>query len=87
MLTKQVEWGGGREAFCQGTTTVVNLVISGKDKTYKCTGARCNETCNIDLYERQISNSNSNTNRQYGKSVLLGKTSGNSQLRSATSSQ
>ena len=42
-----------------------NLVISGKDKTYQYTGAHCSETCNIDLYQRQIRNSNPLTNRQY----------------------
>ena len=42
-----------------------NLVISGKDKTYQYTGAHCSETCNIDLYQRQIGNSNPLTNRQH----------------------
>ena len=64
-----------------------NLVISGKDKTYQYTGAHCSETCNIDLYQRQIGNSNPLTNRQYDSSVLLGKNGGNSQSRTATSSQ
>ena len=64
-----------------------NLVISGKDKTYQYTGAHCSETCNIDLYQRQIRNSNPLTNRQYDSSVLLGKNGGNSQSRTATSSQ
>ena len=64
-----------------------NLVISGKDKTYQYTGAHCSETCNIDLYQKQIGNSNPLTNRQYDSSVLLGKNGGNSQSRTATSSQ
>ena len=64
-----------------------NLVISGKGKTYQCIGAHYSETCNIDLYQRQISNSNPLTNRQYNSSVLLGKNGGNSQSRTATSSQ
>ena len=64
-----------------------NLVISGKVKTYQYTGAHCSETCNIDLYQRQIGNSNPLTNRQYDSSVLLGKNGGNSQPRTATSSQ
>ena len=42
-----------------------NLVISGKDKTYQYTGAHCSETCNNDLHQRQIGNSNPLTNRQY----------------------
>ena len=42
-----------------------NLVISGKDKTYEYTGAHCSGTCNIDLYQRQIGNSNPLTNRQH----------------------
>ena len=42
-----------------------NLVISGKDKTYQYTGGHCSETWNIDLYQRQIRNSNPLTNRQY----------------------
>ena len=64
-----------------------NLVISGKDKTFQYTGAHCSETCNIDLYQRQIGNSNPLTNRQYDSSVLLGKNGENSQSRTATSSQ
>ena len=31
-----------------------NLVISGKDKTYQCTGAHCSETCNIDLIKGKL---------------------------------
>ena len=64
-----------------------NLVISGKDKTYQYTRAHCSKTCNTDLYQRQIRNSNPLTNRQYDSSVLLGKNGGNSQSRTATSSQ
>ena len=64
-----------------------NLVISGKDKTYQYTGAHCSETSNIDLYQRQIGNSNPLTNRQYDSSVLLGKIGGNSQSRTATNNQ
>ena len=61
-----------------------NLVISGKDKTYQYTGAHCSETCNIDLYHRQIGNSNPLTNKQYDSSVLV-KMGGS--LSPATSSQ
>ena len=64
-----------------------NLVISGKDKTYQYTGAHCSETANIDLYQRQIRNSNPLTNRQYDSSVLLGKNGENSQSKTATSSK
>ena len=53
-----------------------NLVISGKDKTYQYTRAHCSETCNIDLYQRQIRNRNPLTNKQYDNSVLLGKNGG-----------
>ena len=53
-----------------------NLVISGKDKTYQCSGAHCSETCNIDLYQRKIGNSNPLINRQYDSSFLLGKIAG-----------
>ena len=64
-----------------------DLVISGKDKTYQCTGAHCSETFNIDLYHREIRNINPLAYRQYGSSVLLGKNGKNSQSRTATSSQ
>ena len=64
-----------------------NLVISRKDKTYQYTGAHCSETCNIDFYQGQIRNNNPLTNRQYDSSVLLVKNEGNSQSRTATSSQ
>ena len=32
------------------------------DKTYQCTGAYCSETCNINLYQGKIGNSNPLTN-------------------------
>ena len=64
-----------------------NLVISGKDKAYQCTRAHCSETCNIDLYPRKIGNSNPLINRPYDSSVLFDKNGGNSQSRTATSSQ
>ena len=64
-----------------------NLVISGKEKTYECTGAHSSENCNTDLYQRKIGNSNPLTNRQNGSSVLLGKNGENSQSRTAASSQ
>ena len=64
-----------------------NLVTSVKDKTCQCTGAHCSETSNIDLYQRQIGNSNPLTDRQYDSSVLLGKIGGNSQSRTATINQ
>ena len=70
MLPTQV-WGS-----LSGNHHGGNLVISGRDKTYQYTGAHCNETCNIDLSQRQIGNSNPLTNRQYGRSVLLGKNGG-----------
>ena len=47
MDASKTDWG----AVCQGSTTGVNLVISGKDKTYQYTGAHCIKTCNIDLYQ------------------------------------
>ena len=63
-------------------------MISGKDKTYQCTGAHCSETCNIDLYQRKIGDRNQVTNRHYDSSVLLGLPSEKkSQSRTATSSQ
>ena len=51
------------------------------------TGAHCSQTCNIDLYQRQIRNINPLTNRQYDHSVLLGKNGGNPQSRTVTGSQ
>ena len=81
MLPKQ--FGG---TVCQGTTTG-ELGHIRKDKTYQYTEAHCSETCNINLYHRQIGNSNPLTNRQYDSSVLLGKNGGKSQSRTATSSQ
>ena len=73
MLPKQV--GGSLSGNHHGE----NLVLSGKDKTYQFTGAHCSETCNIDLNQRIIGNSNPLTNRQYDSSVLLGRNGGNSQ--------
>ena len=61
--------------------------MSGKEKTYQCTGAHSSETCNTDLYQRKTGNSNPLTNRQNGSSVFLGKNGGNSQSRTAASSQ
>ena len=81
MLPKQV--GGS----LSGNRHRRNLVISGKDKAYQCTGAQWSETCNINLYQGKIGNNNPLTNRQYDSSVLLGKNEGNSQSRIATSSQ
>ena len=80
MLSKHVEGslsGNHREG---------NLVVSGNDKTYRCTGTHCSETCKINLYQGKIDNTNAFTNRQYHSSVLLGKIGVNSQLRTATSS-
>ena len=81
MLPKQVGEQSVRE------TTRGNLVISGKNKTYQCTRAHCTETCNIDLYQRKIGNSNPLRIRQYQSSALLGKNGANSQSRAAISSQ
>ena len=61
--------------------------MSGKDKTYQCSGAQCSETCNIDLYRRKIGNNNPLINRQYDSSVLLSKNGVNLQSKSAASSQ
>ena len=65
----------------------LGAVISGKKKTYQCTGAYCSETCNIHVYQRQIGNSNPLINRQNGSSVLPGRNGGNSQSKTATSIQ
>ena len=64
-----------------------NLVIAGKDKTYQCTGAHCSETCNINLYQGKIGNSNQLKNRQYDSSVLLSKNGGNIHSKIAASIQ
>ena len=65
-----------RETNSYQTKIQLSLVISGKDKAYQSTGARCSENCNIDLYQRKIGNSNPLTNRQCDSSVLLGKNGG-----------
>ena len=80
-------WGEGEGGSLSGNHHGENLVISGKDKTYQYTGAPCSETCNIDLYQRQIGKSNPRTNRQYNSFILLGKNGGNLQSRTATRSQ
>ena len=83
MDASKTSWGGSLSGKHHGG----NLVISGKDKAYQCSGAHCSETCNIDLYQRKIGNSNPLINRQYDSSFLLGKIAANLQLRTATSSQ
>ena len=64
-----------------------DLVVSGNDETYQCIGTHCSETCNINLYQEKIDNTNLFTNRQHHSSVLLGKAGGNSQPTTATSIQ
>ena len=90
--TSKTGWAGGGGGWQEGGSLSgnhhgENLVISGKDKTYQYTGAPCSETCNIDLYQRQIGNSNPRTNRQYNSFILLGKNEGNLQSKTATRSQ
>ena len=70
MLPKQV--GGS----LSGNRHRRNLVISGKDKAYQCTGAQWSETCNINLYQGKIGNNNPLTNRQYDSLSYLVKMRG-----------
>ena len=66
----------GSGAVCQGTTTWESLFILEKDKTYECTGARCRETYNINLYHRKIGKNNPLTYRHMRPLPCLVKTGG-----------
>ena len=64
----------GSGAVCQGTTTWESLFMLEKDKTYECTGARCSETYNINLYHRIIGKNNPLTYRHMRPLPCLVKT-------------